>query len=389
MQNDGVFDTSATERVVFGRPCEAALPDEADRIGARRLFLIVSRTLETQSDRVDRLRHALGDRYAGHYYGIPAHTPREAVVEAADKARAAGADLIVTYGGGSVTDAGKMAQLCLRHNIRSIGDLDPYREQVQADGGRTSPDFAGPDVRQIAIPTTLSAGEFGAGAGCTDVERGVKELYRHRLFAPRVVLLDPAATALTPDWLWLSTGVRALDHAVETICSQFANPQADGLALQALRLLSRGLPKSLADPEDLEARRDCQIAAWASMDHVQSRVPMGASHGVGHVLGGACDVPHGYTSCVMLPHVLRFNRPVNTDRQALVSEAMGRPGAEAADVVEAFVAGLGLPGRLRDVGVGRDRFTEIAEKSMHDRYIHTNPRPLGVEDVIAILEQAE
>jgi maleylacetate reductase len=153
-------------------------------------------------------------------------------------------------------------------------------------------------------------------------------------------------------------------------------------------LLSRGLPLSKAEPQNLEARRDCQIAAWSSMDHNQSRVPMGASHGIGHVLGGACDVPHGYTSCVMLPNVLRFNRSVNGDRQALVSEAMGHPGKDAADVIQKFVTDLGLPTRLQEVGVDAALFQDVAEKSMHDRYIHTNPRPLGMGDVLSILEQA-
>ena len=388
MQHAGVFDTIAIERVVFGRPCAEALAEEAKRIEATRLFLIVSKTLDAETDHIDLIRKALGVRYAGSCSGIPSHTPRDAIIEAAARARAANADLIVTYGGGSVTDAGKMVQLCLKHGITAADQLDGYRETIEADGVRVSPAYDGPKLRQIAVPTTLSAGEFGAGAGCTDTKRGMKELYRHRLLVPRVVILDPQATVPTPEWLWLSTGIRALDHAVETICSQFANPQSDGPALQALKLLSRGLPLSNADPQDLGARRDCQIAAWASMDHNQSRVPMGASHGIGHVLGGACDVPHGHTSCVMLPNVLRFNRSVNGDRQALVSEAMGQPGADAADVVQNFVAGLGLPTRLRDVGVDASRFQEVAEKSMHDRYIHTNPRPLGVDDVMAILEQA-
>ncbi|MGZ0189701.1 MAG: iron-containing alcohol dehydrogenase, partial [Alphaproteobacteria bacterium] len=226
MQLAGVFDTIAIERVVFGRPCPEALPEEADRIGAKRLFLIVSKTLDEETDQIDLIRQSLGARYAGSFSGIPSHTPRDAIIEAASAARSANADLIVTYGGGSVTDAGKMVQLCLQHSITSPDQLDAYRETIQADGTRVAPTYEGPKVRQIAVPTTLSAGEFGAGAGCTDPKRGVKELFRHRLFVPRVVVLDPQATLRTPEWLWLSTGIRALDHAVETICSQFANPQS-------------------------------------------------------------------------------------------------------------------------------------------------------------------
>jgi alcohol dehydrogenase class IV len=125
-------------------------------------------------------------------------------------------------------------------------------------------------------------------------------------------------------------------------------------------LLGRGLSGVKADPLDLDARLEAQLGAWMSMIGSQTGVPKGASHGIGHVLGGTAHVPHGYTSCVMLPHVLRFNLPVNADRQALVSEALGRQGEAAADVVAALIAGLGLPGRLRDVGVEPEQLDRIA-----------------------------
>ena len=144
-----------------------------------------------------------------------------------------------------------------------------------------------------------------------------------------------------------------------------------------------------ADPLDLEARLDAQLGAWMSMIGSQTGVPKGASHGIGHVLGGTAHVPHGYTSCVMLPHVLRFNAPVNADRQALVSEALGRPGEPAADVVAGLIAGLGLPTRLRDVGVKPEQLDRIAELSMHDRWIHTNPRKIDGPPVVReLLDEA-
>ena len=121
--------------------------------------------------------------------------------------------------------------------------------------------------------------------------------------------------------------------------------------MQALRLLSRGLPRVKAQPGDLEARLESQLGVWLAMAGRQAGTQMGASHAIGHVLGGSCDVPHGYTSCVMLPPVLRYNRSVNAERQKLVAEAMGHPGEDAADVIAAFVKGLGLPGRLSEVGV--------------------------------------
>jgi len=116
---------------------------------------------------------------------------------------------------------------------------------------------------------------------------------------------------------------------------------------------------------------------------------MGESHAIGHVLGGSCDVPHGYTSCVMLAPVLRYNRSVNAERQKLVAEAMGHAGADAAEVIAAFVKGLGLPGRLSEVGVKREQFAMIADHAMHDSWLHTNPRKItSVEQVYEILEMA-
>jgi len=106
------------------------------------------------------------------------------------------------------------------------------------------------------------------------------------------------------------------------------------------------------------------------------------------VLGGTADVPHGYTSCVMLPHVLRFNAPVNAERQAWVSEALGRPGEDAGDVVAELVAALGLPGRLRDVGVNPEQLDRIAEESMHDRWVHTNPRRIDDPPAVRVLLDA-
>jgi maleylacetate reductase len=196
------------------------------------------------------------------------------------------------------------------------------------------------------------------------------------------VVLDPRTTMHTPEWLFLSTGIRAVDHAVEDICSPECQPMSEGASMQALRLLAHGLRGVKADPKDLDARLECQLGAWMSMIGSQTGVPKGASHGIGHVLGGTAHVPHGYTSCVMLPHVLRFNLPVNPGRQALVSDAFGDKDRPAADLVAGLIADLGLPSRLRDVGVKEEQLDRIAELSMHDRWIHTNPRKIDGPPVV-------
>jgi maleylacetate reductase len=384
----GVYRFPAMESVVFGRPFAEAVAQEVDRVEARAVFILASGTLARETDTVERLRQMLGNRLAGVCAKIGAHTPRTDVVAAANATREASVDLIVTLGGGSVTDAAKMVGLCLGNGVTEPSQLDNYRARIAADGTARRPEVKAPSVRSIAIPTTLSAGEYTASAGCTDTARHVKESFSHPLMMPRTVILDPEVSVHTPEWLFLSTGIRAVDHAVEDICSINGQPIAEGASYHALRLLGSGLLAVRGNPSDLAARLDCQIGAWMSMVGSQTGVSKGASHGIGHVLGGTAGVPHGYTSCVMLPHVLRFNHPVNGDKQARVSEALGRPDEPAAEVVAGLISGLGLPTRLRDVGVAPEQLDRIAEGSMHDRWIHTNPRKIDGPAVIRALLDA-
>lgn len=383
------FVFPAIERLICGEPAALVLPAEADRLGAKRVFLMVSGTMNRTTDEIEKVRAALGARYAGVFDAMPPFTPRGMVLKAAQAARDAGADMIVTFGGGSVVEAGKIVRLCLKHDITDMDGFEPFRIRVDADGTRRAPQYEGPDIEQIAIPTTLSAGEFHAGGGATDERIKVKQSYANPKMVPRVIVFDPAPTVHTPMWVWLSTGVRALDHCVEGLCSQFSGPISDAIYTQALGLLSSALPRVQRDPGDLDARLDCQMGTWLAMSGRYGGVQMGASHAIGHVLGGSCGVPHGYTSCVMLPHVLRYNRHANAERQRMVAQAMGHPGADAADVVARFIADLGLPRRLADVGIGRDQFALIAGTAMHDRWLHTNPVKItSAEQVLQILEAA-
>jgi maleylacetate reductase len=385
----GTYRFPPMESVVYGRPFAEALKEQVEQSGANSVFLLASGTLNRDTDMVGQVRQALGNRLAGIFARIGAHTPRVDVVAAANAARDTGTDLLVTVGGGSVTDAAKMVAFCLGNDVSDPAQLDEHRNRVDADGKIVRPQSQPPAVRTIAIPTTLSAGEYTASAGCTDTVRNVKESYGHPLMMPKSVLLDPRATVHTPEWLFLSTGIRAVDHAVEDLCATNAQPFSDGASLHALRLLACGLRGVKADFDDLDARLDCQLGAWMSIMGSQNGVTKGASHGIGHALGGTAGVPHGYTSCVMLPVVLRFNAPVNAERQAWVAEALGQPRRPAGDVVAELIAELGLPGRLRDVGVRQDQLDRIAEESMHDRWVHTNPRRIeGPAEVRALLDAA-
>ncbi len=385
----GIHRYPPMERVIYGIPLAEALAEEIARLDAKAVYVMASGTLNRSTDVVQTVRNVLGNRMAGLCDKIASHTPRIDVVAAANAARAARADLIVTVGGGSVTDAAKMVGICLGNDITEPEHLDRLKATITPEGKTHRPPTKAPPIRSVDVPTTLSAGEFTAMAGCTDTVRNMKESYAHPLMMPQTVILDPAVTVHTPEWLFLSTGIRAVDHAVEDICSINPTPFSDGMSLQALRLLSQGLPAAKRDPADLDARLNCQLGAWMSIMGSQNGVTKGASHGIGHVLGGTAHVPHGYTSCVMLPHVLRYNEPVNAERQKWVAEALGKPNGSAADAVAELIAGLGLPGTLRDVGVKAEQLDEIAVNSMHDRWVHTNPRKIeGPATVRMLLEAA-
>ncbi|MFZ5738806.1 MAG: iron-containing alcohol dehydrogenase [Pseudomonadota bacterium] len=370
----------AMEEVVYGQPAAAALAAQLDRIGAQRALLMVSGTLNRTTDEIAKIKDALGGRCAGVFDAMPAHTPRAAVIAATEQARAIQADIIVTVGGGSITDGAKAVQICLANGISSAAEIDRVRN-INAP--------VTPKVRQISVPTTISGGEFSAIAGVTNEATRVKEKLAHPLTMPRAAILDPAITLHTPEWLFLSTGIRAVDHCVEAICSREAHPYGDAQALRGLSMLAAGLPRVKADPTDLDARLDCQIGTWLSMGALSSGVPMGASHGIGYVLGAVFDVPHGHTSCIMLPAVMRWNKSANRDRQALVAAAMGHPGEDAGDVLDALIRVLGMPRSLRDVNVGPEHFERIATQAMGTPWVPRNPRPIeGPAQVREILELA-
>jgi maleylacetate reductase len=351
-------------------------------LGAQRAFLMVSGTLNRQTDEIENIRRALGPRCVGTFDAMPPHTPRAAVIAAAEQARAAGADLIVTIGGGSITDGAKAVQLCLANDIRNAADIDRIRS-----GRGAPPQLKAPTVRQISVPTTIAGGEFSATAGVTNEKTQVKEALRQPLTMPRAVILDPWLSLHTPEWLWLSTGIRAVDHCVEGICASEAQPYGDAQALQGLSMLARALPRVKADGKDIEARMDCQIGTWLSTGPLTSGVPMGASHGIGYVLGAVFGVPHGHTSCVMLPSVMRWNKSVNAERQALVAAAMGHPGEDAGDVLDAFIRNLGMPRSLREVNVRPEHFDRIAQAAMATPWVPRNPRKIeGPAQVREILE---
>ena len=340
------------EKVIFGAGALARVAAELDRWGRGRALILTGNSLATRTDLVKKLEGLLGGRWAGTYAGIRQHAPSRTVAAAVTRAREVRADALVAFGGGSPIDAAKIVAL-----------------ELLQDG---EPQAAMP---QIAVSTTLSAGEFTPAAGITDEETRVKGLRSDPRICPRTVVLDPEVTLPTPRQLWAATGVKAMDHAIEALWSINPQPVSDALAMEAIRKLVKYLPASIAEPDNLEARGECQVAAWMSIFGMNN-VGVRLSHVLGHQIGARWDVPHGVTSCITLPHCMRYLAPHTLKQQGMIAAALGistrgrgpeAVAADAADAVEGFIRSLDLPTRLRDVGAREDELSVVAEEVRKER----------------------
>lgn len=385
----GVFKVQAQERIVFGTPVAEAVIAETEHYGAGRVFITSTRSLANCDDGpLQRVERALGERHVGTFAVISSHSPREDVIAAANAARKAKADIIVAVGGGSVVDATKVVQLCLWKSITTVDALSEH--STGFDRRKTSSfDVPADGIRMIAVPTTLSAADFTSRAGITDTASRTKLAFSHRLLVPRSVILDPAATLATPDWLLFSTGIRSVDHAVESYCCPIANPATESLSLKGLTLLHAGLAQIKAKPYDLEARLQAQFGMWHAIWPSTSGIYHGASHGIGYALGAGFHVPHGHTSCVMLPAVMQWNAETMGERYRALAAATGQPDMAAWKSIRKLIAGLDMPCTLRDVGIKRENLDELAKRALQYQPVLLNPRPIKTEtDVMEILELA-
>jgi alcohol dehydrogenase len=368
----GEYALTQLERVIFGAGSVARLGDAVDRLGAARAVVVTGRTLGA-SPLLARVTGALGGRCADVFTRARQHVPSDSVDDLVAVLDAARADCLVSFGGGSPIDAAKAAV---------------HRQLAAAASGACAP------LPHIAIPTTLSAGEFTAVAGITDGGSRVKHAFVDPRLAPRVVVLDPELSAATPPWLWAASGMRAVDHAVETLYSRYQHPVSGSQAAAALAILAAHLEASL-DPSALDDRLRCQTAAWMSVQGI-AYAGLGLSHALGHQIGPRWNVAHGVTSCITLPHAMRAIARKRPDRFEAIAGALNisfdaatpAPAALAcADAVARLVARLELPSRLSAVAVPRDGLATVAA-IVCDALMHA-PRAghdLTLDEIFAVLE---
>lgn len=331
------FTAYGPDRVISGIGALAQLSEVLESLGAKRALVVTGRTLANKTDLVSQVETAMGKAHVGTFSGCAQHVPASTVDKACEHAEKTNADAIVVFGGGSPIDTGKMVV---------------YR-QIQS-GAKAIP--------QINIPTTLSAGEFTHAAGMTDEKTRIKNIFSHKDIQPRVIIYDPELTSATPRDLWISTGVKALDHAVEGLWWPNCHPYLESLRLGAISDLRQHLAVS-ADPQQLDARLACMHAAWKSLAGLLSAKNVGfrLSHPLGHQIGARWDIPHGVTSCIVLPAACRFLLSRTQSAQDLIAGAMGLAGGSAEEAINQFLDTLDVPRRLSDCGATRDEMPLVAE----------------------------
>jgi alcohol dehydrogenase len=359
------FDTSAVPTVVHGAQSVALVPDLLSRHNSQRVVLVASRSLITGTDLVARLEALLGPRLAGVAPPIRSHTPPADVVSTQRFVTEVRGDALLAVGGSSVSDGAKIAALRLGGGVPAI---------VVEDGVVTTA-TQGIDEQPIPLivaPTTLSAGEYRGSAGMVDEAKGSKIMNEDPRLRPAAVVLDPELTLATPSQLWATTGVKAIDHAAETIWGERSHPIGDALAGDALRRMARSLPRSVADPADLEARMDCMLAAWMSISTMTNTL-IHLSHSLEHNMGAYWHLAHGVTSCIALPVVMDYLADESPAKVASVARALDPAAAEQATDLEVakdgarwlatFIRDLGVPSRLRDVLPDLSGVEDVAQQA--------------------------
>jgi len=331
----GLFAYSNPRAIHWGPGSISELGQELTRLEAHRIALVTTRSLVAEERLISLVQDACGEARVAVTVVVSQHAPMTEVEACFHKAEDAQVDGVVSFGGGSPIDAAKMLAVKLADS-----------------GGR-----AARGLPHVAVSTTLSAAELAAGAGYTD-DAGNKSGMRDPRLLPDAVIYDAQLTLATPMALWLSTGIRALDHAVEGFLADGLHPFSDVMALEAVRRLFDSLPRAKADPSDISARTENQLAAWFSFT-LPGPSAGGLSHVMGKQIGARYGIPHGVTSCLLLPHVLRYYHAHMPERVAMLSVATGH---DPAGRVQGFVESLGLPQHIAAYGIGEPELRKAADQ---------------------------
>lgn len=363
--------TAQAQEIIFGVGTITQIGEAVDRFGWQRLMLCTSPSLRP-AGHVAPLETALGSRLVVTYEQVKAHVPAFQLAEALDMAHAAEVEAVIGLGGGSCIGMAKAVSLALEAERTGR----PARAAFPTDQ---------PLIPNVAVPTTYAGSEMTPIYGVTHHENGSarKITVRDAKVTPKLTIYDPNLTLDLPPAVTAATGINALAHCIEAVYSITRNPLSTAAALAGVRHISRALLRCHRQGDDVEARTEMLLGAHLAGTSLAS-VAMGLHHGLCHVLGGTAGVPHGVANSIILPHAMRFNLDATAPQLAQVAMAMGiSPGQDdeamteaAAQHVYELVAQLGLPQRLRDVGVNEADLPHLAETALKSAAVQNNPKPI-------------
>lgn len=306
--------------------------------------------------------------------------PNEINLEAGVKAfKDGGHDGVVAFGGGSGLDLGK-AVAFMAGQTRPVWDFEDVGDWwTRANLNGIAP--------IVAVPTTAGTGsEVGRASVITNSKTHVKKIIFHPKFLPGVVICDPDLTVGMPKVITAGTGMDAFAHCLEAYSSPFYHPMSQGIALEGMRLIKEFLPRAYKDGTDIEARTNMMAAA--AMGAVSFQKGLGAIHSLSHPIGAVYNTHHGMTNAVVMPAVLRFNRPAIEDKIARAAAYLGIEGGFDGfyDYVLELRKELGVPDNLTAMGIKPDRIDELTAEAIKDPSCGGNPVEMTLENTKALFE---
>ncbi len=376
-------------RTFCGPGALGALAAEQDRLGCRRAVVVCGSSIRRHGMVLDSIAAVLGDRLAGQFAGVKEHSPVPVVEAAATALAELGADSVIAVGGGSAIVTARAATILLAEG-RDVRELCTRRGP---DGRLVSPRLLAPKLPIWLIPSTPTTAYGKAGSAVRDPRTGE----RLALFDPKTraqgLILDPQVALTAPASLARTSALNALSMAVESLQGS-GDPLADALLVHGLGVLAEWLPKLADAPGDIRPRIQLMIGALLA-GQGSDYVGGGLAQALAHAAGPRSSVPNGTVEVILLPHALRFNAPARAGRLKGVADVLegaatsGGPADERAiDAVTGFLAGLGAPQHLRDVGLSRDVLPDVADHTIDDWSLARIPRRAGRQDLLHILQEA-
>lgn len=376
-------------RIFSGDRSLESLARELDRLGCQRALIFCGSSLQREETVLSQIRETLGQRCAGVFAGVRAHSPVTVVKAAAAELERLQADAAIAVGGGSAIVTARAASI-LSSEGRDPGELCT---RMDDSGKLISPRLNAPKIPQFILPTTPTTAIVKAGSAIFDTKSGE----RLALFDPKTrahaVFLHPDLVSSAPRDLVVSASLNTLVMAIEGLMSVNGDPLADALLIHALRLLVTALQEGIES--DVNVRMELVLAA-VLCGQGSDFTGAGATTVLGHAVGARCGTENGITNAIMLPHVMRFNRGSIDSGLYKLSGALDLPRPDSGkhfsilmEKIQKMLADLGVPDRLRDIKVQHDLLGEIAEAAMSDWFLQGNPRPISApSQLLSILEEA-